>query len=92
MNKSELIATIAVETDVPKAAAKRILNAVTKAINTTLTEGDCVSLVGFGSFSIKPRAARAGRNPKTGTKIHIEATRAVLFKPGKTLKKAINAN
>ena len=92
VNKSELIQAIAVETDIPKAAAKRILNAVTKAINTTLTNGECVSLVGFGTFSIKTSAEHAGRNPKTGTKIQIAAANTVHSKLGKTLKKVINAN
>ena len=92
MNKSELIEAIALETDVPKAAAKRILNAITRTINVTLTNGECVSLVGFGSFSVKSRTARTGRNPKTGASIQIPAANTVHFKPGKPLKTVINFN
>lgn len=92
MNKSELIETIAVETDVPKAAAKRILDAFTRAINTTLSNGECVSVQGFGSFSVKSRSGRAGRNPQTGATIQIPAANTVHFKPGKTLKTVINSH
>jgi|TARA_B110000240_G_C13076521_1_gene273977 DNA-binding protein HU-beta len=91
VNKSELIQAIAVETDVPKAAAKRILNAITSAINTSLINGEPVSLVGFGTFSVKSRSARSGRNPKTGTSIEIASANRIHFKPGKTLKTEINS-
>jgi DNA-binding protein HU-beta len=92
VNKSELIQSIAVETDIPNAAAKRIVDALTRTINTTLTNGECVSLKGFGSFTVKSRAARAGRNPKTGVGMQISAAKTVSFKPGKTLKTVINSN
>jgi len=90
VNKSDLIEAISLEADVPKAAAKRILNAATRAINNSLTNGECVSLVGFGTFSVKSRSARIGRNPKTGTSIQIAAANTIHFKPGKTLKTFIN--
>ena len=92
MNKSELIKSIAVETDIPNAAAKRILDAFTRAINATLTSGECVSVKGFGSFSVRSRAGRVGRNPQTGASIQISAANTVHFKPGKTLKTVINSH
>ncbi len=90
MNKTELIAHIAFNTDISKAAAARVLDATTKAITSTLKKGGTVSLVGFGSFSVSKRAARTGRNPRTGETIKIKASKVPKFTPGKALKEALN--
>lgn len=90
MNKSELIDAIATNADLPKAAAGRALDAVLDAVTTALQKGDSVSLVGFGTFAVKERAARTGRNPQTGAEIQIAAAKVPSFKPGKGLKDAVN--
>lgn len=90
MNKSELIDAIASSADLPKAAAGRALDAVIEAITTELKNGGDVSLVGFGVFTVKERAARTGRNPQTGAPIEISAAKVPSFKPGKALKDAVN--
>ncbi len=90
MNKSELIDAIADSSDLPKAAAGRALDAVLDTISETLQKGDSVVLVGFGTFNIKERAARTGRNPKTGEAIEIKAAKVPGFKAGKALKDAVN--
>lgn len=90
MNKSELINAIAEQADLTKADAGRALDAVQKAIENTLIAGDSVTLVGFGTFGVKDRAERTGRNPQTGREITIAATKVPFFKPGKSLKDAIN--
>ena len=90
MNKSELIDAIADTSDLPKAAAGRALDAVLDTISGSLQQGEPVVLVGFGTFSAKDRAARTGRNPKTGEPIEIKAARVPGFKAGKALKEAIN--
>ena len=90
MNKSELIDAIAAASDLSKAAAGRALDAVTETITKSLTEEDQVVLVGFGTFSVKDRAARTGRNPQTGEPIEIAAAKIPSFKPGKALKDAVN--
>lgn len=90
MNKSELIDTIAEKADISKVAAGRALEAVTESITSALKAGDSVTLVGFGTFSIKERAARTGRNPQTGKEISIAAARVPGFKAGKQLKDAVN--
>ena len=90
MNKSELIDAIAASADIPKAAAGRALDATMAAVTETLTKGESVALVGFGTFSVKERAARAGRNPQTGEPIQIKAAKVPSFKPGKALKDAVN--
>lgn len=90
MNKSELIDAIADSAEISKATAGRALDAVLDSIATALKEGDSVSLVGFGVFAVKERAARTGRNPKTGDSIAIEAAKIPSFKPGKALKDAVN--
>ncbi|WP_180684063.1 HU family DNA-binding protein [Tepidicella baoligensis] len=89
MNKAELIEHIASSADLSKAAAARALNATIQAIGTTLKKGGTVSLVGFGSFSVTKRAARTGRNPRTGAAIKIKAAKIPKFRPGKALKDAI---
>ncbi|WIO73023.1 HU family DNA-binding protein [Porticoccaceae bacterium LTM1] len=90
MNKSELIDTIAAAADISKASAGRALDAATSAVTEALKKGDQVSLVGFGTFSVKQRAARTGRNPQTGAEIQIAAANVPSFKPGKALKDAVN--
>ena len=90
MNKSELIDAIATSADISKAAAGRALDAVTDSIITALKGGEQVALVGFGTFVVKERAARAGRNPQTGAPIEIAAAKIPSFKAGKALKDAVN--
>lgn len=90
MNKSELIDAIAEKADISKAAAGRALEAVTESITETLKAGETLTLVGFGSFQVKDRAARTGRNPQTGKEITIAAAKIPTFKAGKTLKVACN--
>ena len=90
VNKNELIDAIADDTDLSKADAGRALNAALDAISGALAQGDHVSLVGFGSFLVRDRAARTGRNPQTGAPIQIAAAKIPAFKPGKALKDAVN--
>lgn len=90
MNKSELVDAIASSADIPKAKAARALDAMTQSIGDALKDGDQVALVGFGTFSVKERAARTGRNPQTGETIQIKASKAPSFKAGKALKDAVN--
>ena len=90
MNKSELIDAIAEAADLPKASAGRALDATVDAITDALKKGDSVSLVGFGTFTVKDRAARTGRNPQTNEVINIAASKAPGFKAGKALKDAVN--
>ena len=90
MNKSELIEAITAEADLSKAAAGRALDAVNGAVTGALKNGESVSLVGFGTFSVKARAARTGRNPQTGAAIQIAAANIPSFKAGKALKDAVN--
>jgi DNA-binding protein HU-beta len=91
VNKNELIDVIAAEADLPKAAAGRALDAAIGAITDQLAKGESVAIVGFGTFAVKPRAAREGRNPRTGETIKIAASNTPSFKPGKGLKDAVNA-
>ena len=90
MNKTELIDHIAKTADISKAASSRALDAVIGAVKTTLKKNGTVTLVGFGTFSVAKRAARAGRNPKTGEPIKIKSAKVPKFKPGKSLKDAVN--
>ncbi|BCA91996.1 MAG: HU family DNA-binding protein [Pseudomonadota bacterium] len=90
MNKSELIEAIAASADIPKAAASRALDAMVESVTDSLKKGESVSLVGFGTFAIKERAARTGRNPQTGQPIEISAAKVPSFKAGKALKDAVN--
>ncbi|WP_163557240.1 HU family DNA-binding protein [Halomonas sp. NO4] len=90
MNKSELIEAIAASADIPKAAATRALDAMVDTVTDSLKSGDTVSLVGFGTFSVKERAARTGRNPQTGEPIQISAAKVPTFKAGKALKDSVN--
>ncbi|EAW42055.1 MAG: HU family DNA-binding protein [Halieaceae bacterium] len=91
MNKNELVDAIAEEADLSKASAGRALDAAINAITGALTKQDTVSLVGFGTFSVKHRAAREGRNPRSGETIQIKASNAPGFKAGKALKDAVNS-
>jgi len=90
VNKSELIDAIATNADLPKASAGRALDAMLDAVTSTMQKGESVSLVGFGTFTVKERAARTGRNPQTGAEIQIAAAKVPSFKPGKGLKDAVN--
>ncbi len=90
MNKSGLIDAIAESADISKAAAGRALDATVDAMKKALKKGDRVSIVGFGTFSVGKRAARTGRNPRTGASIKIKAAKVPKFKAGKGLKDAIN--
>ncbi len=91
MNKTELIDAIASAADLPKASAGRALDAVLDSITESLKNSDPVALVGFGTFAVKDRAARTGRNPQTGAEIQIAAARVPSFKAGKALKDAVNS-
>jgi len=90
MNKAELIDAVAAAADLSKSDAAKAVEAVTGAIGNTLSKGDQVAIVGFGTFAVKHRAARAGRNPKTGETIQIKASNVPAFKAGKALKDAVN--
>ena len=90
VNKSELIDAIAASADITKADAGRALDATVDAITKALKAGDQVTLVGFGTFLVKERAARTGRNPQTGKEIQIAASKVPGFKAGKGLKDAVN--
>ena len=90
MNKSELIEAIAKSADISKAAAERALDSAVTSIKNSLKKGGMVTLVGFGTFYVGKRAARAGRNPRTGATIKIKAARVPKFRPGKALKDALN--
>jgi DNA-binding protein HU-beta len=90
VNKTQLIEAVAAAADLPKAAANRAVDAVLDAITGALKSEDQVVLVGFGTFEVKKRAARAGRNPKTGEAINIPASNVPGFKAGKALKDAVN--
>jgi DNA-binding protein HU-beta len=90
VNKTELIDHIAKAADISKASSTRALDAIIDAVTTTLKKDGTVTLVGFGTFSVGKRAARTGRNPRTGDEIKIEAAKVPKFKPGKALKDAVN--
>ncbi len=90
MNKTDLIEHIAKNADISKAAATRALEATIGAVKTTLRKGGTVSLVGFGTFAVGKRAARTGRNPRTGAELKIKAAKTPKFRPGKTLKDSVN--
>jgi len=90
VNKSEMIDQIARSADISKAAAGRALDATVAAIKTAMKKGGMVTLVGFGTFYVGKRAARSGRNPRTGASIKIKAARVPKFRAGKALKDALN--
>jgi DNA-binding protein HU-beta len=90
VNKSDMIDHIARQADISKAAAGRALEAFTGAVRTTLKKGGTVTLVGFGTFVVGKRAARTGRNPRTGATIRIKRANVPKFRPGKALKDGVN--
>jgi DNA-binding protein HU-beta len=90
VNKSQLIEKIAAGADISKAAAGRALDSLIEAVTDELKDGGQVALVGFGTFSVRDRAARTGRNPQTGATIEIAAAKIPAFKAGKALKDACN--
>ncbi|MBX3724702.1 MAG: HU family DNA-binding protein [Xanthomonadales bacterium] len=90
MNKQDLIAAIADAAELTKADAGRAIDAMVEVVKKALKKGDTVSLVGFGTFSVRKRAARTGRNPRTGQTIKIKASKSPAFKAGKALKDAVN--
>ncbi len=90
MNKSELINAIAASAGLTKADAGRAIDATTAAITAALKKGDVVTLVGFGTFKVTQRAARTGRNPRTGAELKIAARKSPAFTAGKSLKDAVN--
>jgi len=90
MNRKELIDALATKTGSSKADADRNISAVIEVITTTLKKGDSVALVGFGTFEVRKRAARNGRNPATGAPLKIKASKAPAFKAGAALKAAVN--
>ena len=89
MNKAQLTDAVAAATDSSKAEAGRAVEATLSAIGRALAGGDSVSLVGFGTFNVRHRAARMGRNPQTGASIQIQASKSVGFKAGKALKQSL---
>ena len=89
MNKAQLTDAVAAATDSSKAEAGRAVEATLSAIGSALSAGDSVSLVGFGTFNVRHRAARMGRNPQTGASIQIQASKSVGFKAGKALKESL---
>ena len=90
MNKAELIAAVAAKTGDTKKAAEEAVNAFVEVVTNALKEGEKVQLVGFGSFEVRKRAARKGRNPQTKEEIKIPASKAPVFKAGKALKDLVN--
>lgn len=91
VNKTDIIELLSEQAEISKASAGRALNAFLEGITAALRDGKSVSLLGFGTFSVKTRAARVGRNPKTGEPINIDAANVPVFKAGKALKDAVNS-
>lgn len=89
MNKAELISSVAEQAELSKKDSEKAVNAVLEAIGAALRKGDKVQLVGFGTFEIRERAARKGRNPQTGEEISIAAAKVPVFKAGKSLREAV---
>lgn len=89
-NKTELVAKVAERAELKKSEAERAVNAFMETIEEALREGEKVSLVGFGTFEVRERAARKGRNPQTGAEISISASRVPAFKAGKSLKEVVD--
>jgi DNA-binding protein HU-beta len=92
MNKKELVEAMAAKTGSSGAAAGSVVNALVEIISDTLKKGDSLTLPGFGTFEVRERAARTGRNPKTGEELKIAASRIAAFKPGAALKAAVNGD
>ena len=91
MNKKELVAAVAEKSGVSKKEAEAVINAFTDVVTEELVKGEKIQMVGFGTFAVSEKAAREGRNPKTGEKKMIAASKAPKFKAGKALKDAVNA-
>jgi DNA-binding protein HU-beta len=89
MTKAELVATIANEVDIAKSQAEKVVDGFVSAVSEALSDGDKLTLVGFGTFSVGTRSQREGRNPRTGEKIQIPASKVVKFKSGKTLSEKV---
>ncbi len=89
MNRTELINAVASTADLSKKKATEAIDAATTTITKALKKGDSVTLLGFGTFSVRKRAARKGRNPQTGEPIKIKASKTAAFKPGKALRDAL---
>ena len=90
MNKSELVASVAEAAELTKKDAEKAVNAVFASVQKALVENDKVQIIGFGTFEVRTRAARKGRNPQTGETIEIPASKNPVFKAGKALKEAVN--
>lgn len=90
MNKTELIEAVASKAEITKAEAIKVVNATLESINAGLVADGKVVLVGFGTFEVRTRSARTGRNPRTGEKLKIAASRVPAFKPGKDMKESVN--
>ncbi|MFN7550903.1 MAG: HU family DNA-binding protein [Pseudomonadota bacterium] len=90
MNKAELVASVADAAGITKTDAAKAIEAVVAVVEKALKKGDAVSIIGFGTFSVRRRAARTGRNPRTGATLKIKASKVPAFKAGKALKDAIN--
>lgn len=90
MNKAELVEAVAQAADISKAKASLAIDAVTNSVSKALSKGDSVTLVGFGTFSVRERAPRTGRNPRTGEELKIAAAKVPAFKAGKALKDSLN--
>ena len=90
MNKTELVAAVAENAALSKKDAEKAVNAVISAISGAMADGDKVQLVGFGTFEVRERSARTGKNPRTGEAIKIDASKVPAFKAGKALKDAVN--
>ena len=92
MNKKELIQAVAEGAEITQAEANKVINAFMSTVIATLGKGDSINLVGFGSFIVRDRAARKGKNPQTGEAIDIPAAKVPVFRPGKSLKEVVNVN
>ncbi len=90
MNKSELVTALAAKTELSRKDAEKVISAFVDAVSDTLTAGDKIQLIGFGTFDVKDRPARTARNPRTGEEIKIAASKAPVFKAGKALKEKVN--
>ncbi|MFA7468935.1 MAG: HU family DNA-binding protein [Desulfotomaculaceae bacterium] len=90
MNKTELVSAVAEKANLTKKESERVINALFASIEEALSQGDKVQLVGFGTFEVRDREARKGRNPQTGEEIEIPATKVPAFKAGKALKDAVS--
>ncbi|MFJ5625091.1 HU family DNA-binding protein [Peribacillus loiseleuriae] len=89
MNKTDLVNAVAAQAELTKEDAKKAVDALIETISTTLAKEEKIQLVGFGTFEVRDRAARTGRNPQTGEEIQIAASKVPAFKPGKELKEAV---